>query len=60
MYWNLIPGHQASYAGVDTGGAHLKISVMVTNQVKVMPDGIPTRVVNDTVVDTQSGALKFY
>ncbi len=58
MYWNLIPGHQANFAGVETGGDHLKVSVKVTNQVKVMPDGIPTRVVNDTVVDAQSGDLK--
>jgi hypothetical protein len=58
MYWNLIPGHQANFAGVETGGDHLKVSVMVTNQVKVMPDGIPTRVVNDTVVNSPSGDLE--
>ena len=58
VYWNLIPGHQANFAGVENGGDHLKVSVIVTNQVKLMPDGIPARVVNDTVVDAQSGYLK--
>ena len=58
MYWNLIPGHQASLAGVESGGDHLNDSIKVTNQVKVMPDGIPTRVVNDSVVDGQTGELK--
>jgi hypothetical protein len=58
MYWNLIPGHQANFAGVEPGGDHLNVSVKVTNQVKEMPDGIPTRVVNDTVVNAESGALK--
>jgi hypothetical protein len=58
MYMNLIPGHQANFTGVVPGGDQLKVSITVTNQVKVMPDGIPTRVVNDTVVNAQSGALK--
>jgi len=59
MYWNLVPGHQASFAGIaQPEGDHIKDTVKVTNQVKVVPDGIPARVVNDTVTDAQTGDLK--
>lgn len=56
-YWNLIPGHVYKMGGTDKNGDNLKITVKVLSQVKVM-DGIPTRAVNDTVLNGTTGKLK--
>ena len=56
-YWNLIPGHVYKMGGTDKNGDNLKDTVKVLSQVKVM-DGIPTRAVNDTVLNGTTGELK--
>jgi hypothetical protein len=53
-YWPMKPGTRWTYNETD-GGAVRQVEVVVTDQTKVMPNGITARVVRDTV--TEGGAI---
>ncbi len=55
-YWPMSPGSKWVYHETDTKGTNLKVVVEVTNETKMIADGIEARVVRDTA--TENGQLK--
>ena len=53
-YWPMNPGTKWVYSETDTKGTNQKVVVEVTDETKMMANGIEARVVRDTV--TQNGA----
>ena len=57
-YFNINPSHLTKFKGIEGGsGDNLTLTIKVFNQVKNIA-GIPTRVVNETVTDSNTGQLK--
>ena len=53
-YWPMSPGTKWVYSETDTKGTNQKVVVEVTDETKMMANGIEARVVRDTV--TENGA----
>jgi hypothetical protein len=53
-YWPMSPGTKWVYSETDTKGTNQKVAVEVTDQTKMIANGIEARVVRDTV--TENGA----
>jgi hypothetical protein len=56
-YFILQPGYQLEFAGVE-GGEPLNVTATVSNETKIVGDGIVTRVVEERTVNTQTNDLK--
>ena len=56
-YFVLQPGYQLVFAGVEDGEP-LNVTVTVSNETKVVGDGIVTRVVEERTVNSETGDLK--
>lgn len=56
-YFILQPGYQLVFAGVEDGEP-LNVTVIVSNETKVVGDGIVTRVVEERTVNSETGDLK--
>ncbi|MBA2712655.1 MAG: hypothetical protein H0U55_03750, partial [Rubrobacteraceae bacterium] len=54
-YWPMSPGSKWVYRETDTKGTNLKVVVEVTNETKMIANGIEARVVRDTA--TENGQL---
>ncbi len=50
-YWPMAPGSRWVYRETDTGGAEEKVVVEVTDETKMIANGIEARVVRDTVTE---------
>jgi hypothetical protein len=53
-YWPMSPGSKWVYSETDTKGTNQKVVVEVTDETKMIANGIEARVVRDTV--TENGA----
>ena len=53
-YWPMIPGSEWVYRETDTRGTNQKVVVEVTDETKMIANGIEARVIRDTV--TENGA----
>ena len=56
-YFILQPGYQLEFAGVE-GDEPLNVTSTVSNETKIVGDGIVTRVVEERTVNTQTNDLK--
>ncbi len=56
-YFILQPGYQLVFAGIEDGEP-LNVTVTVSNKTKVVGDGIITRLVEERVVNSETGDLK--
>ncbi|MEJ7631601.1 MAG: hypothetical protein WKF28_03790 [Rubrobacteraceae bacterium] len=54
-YWPMAPGNKWVYSETDTVGGHEKVVVEVTNETKMIANGIEARVIRDTA--TENGKL---
>lgn len=50
-YWPMTPGSKWVYRETDTGGASQRVVVEVTDQTKVIANGVTARVVRDTATE---------